>query len=68
MYNYTIFISTINEYRQNFDDTNLAIEKAIECCISHNVLRDFLLEWKAETIHTILTEYDEEKILSKLNK
>lgn len=68
MYNYTIFISTINEYRQNFDDPNLALEKAIEYCISHNVLRDFLLEWKAETIHTILTEYDEEQILSKLNK
>ena len=60
---YAIFISTINEYRQNFDDTNLAIEKAIEYCISHNVLRDFLLERKAEAMHTILTEYDEEKAM-----
>ena len=42
---------------------NVAIEKAIEECINCNVLKDFLLERKAEAMHTLLTEYDEEEAM-----
>lgn len=41
----------------------MAIEKAIDYCISQNILRDFLLERKAEAMHTILTEYNEEAVM-----
>lgn len=60
---YAILISTIKEYRQKYDDKNVAIEKAIEECINCNVLKDFLLERKAEAMHTLLTEYDEEAVM-----
>lgn len=43
------------------------IEKAIEECINCNVLKDFLLERKAEAMHTLLTEYAEEDV-SKIKK
>ena len=41
----------------------MAIEKAIDNCINQNILRDFLLERKAEAMHTLLTEYDEEAVM-----
>ena len=41
----------------------MAIEKAIDDCINQNILRDFLLERKAEAMHTLLTEYDEEAVM-----
>ena len=60
---YAIFISTIKEYKQKFNDKNMSIEKAIDDCINQNILRDFLLERKAEAMHTLLTEYDEEAVM-----
>ena len=60
---YAILIETIKEYRQKYDDKNVAIEKAIEECINCNVLKDFLLERKTEAMHTLLTEYDEEEAM-----
>lgn len=60
---YAILIETIKEYRQKYDDKNVAIEKAIEECINCNILKDFLLERKAEAMHTLLTEYDEEEAM-----
>ena len=56
---YAILIETIKEYRQKYDDKNVAIEECINC----NVLKDFLLERKAEAMHTLLTEYDEEEAM-----
>ncbi len=60
---YAIFISTIQAYKQNFADKNTAIENAIDDCVAKNILRDFLLERKAEAMHTLLTEYDEEEAM-----
>lgn len=60
---YAIFISTIQAYKQKFADKNTAIENAIDDCVAKNILRDFLLERKAEAMHTLLTEYDEEEAM-----
>ncbi len=65
---YAIFISMIKEYRQKYTDQNIAIERAIDDCISQNILRDFLLERKAEAMHTLLTEYDEEAVMEGLRQ
>ena len=65
---YAILIETIKEYRQKYDDKNVAIEKAIEECINCNVLKDFLLERKAEAMHTLLTEYDEEAVMERFRQ
>ena len=65
---YAILIEIIKEYRQKYDDKNVAIEKAIEECINCNVLKDFLLERKAEAMHTLLTEYDEEETMGYVRR
>ncbi|WP_455951026.1 hypothetical protein [Eubacterium sp.] len=44
------------------------MENAIDYCINHNVLREFLLERKAEAMHTLLTEYDEQKTMEYLRQ
>ena len=50
------------------EEVGPAIEKAIDYCISQNILRDFLLERKAEAMHTILTEYDKEAVEANMKK
>ena len=65
---YAILIKTINEYKQKYDDIRDAMENAIDYCINHNVVREFLLERKAEAMHTLLTEYDEQKTMEYLRQ
>lgn len=65
---YGILIKTINDYKQKYNDINAAIENAIDYCIEHDVLKDFLLERKTEAMHTLLTEYDEKKTMEYLRQ
>lgn len=65
---YAILIKTINEYKQKYDDIRDAMENAIDYCISHDILKDFLLEMKNEAMNTLLTEYDEQKTMEYLRQ
>lgn len=65
---YGILIKMINDYKQKYNDINAAIENAIDYCIEHDVLKDFLLERKTEAMHTLLTEYDEKKTMEYLRQ
>lgn len=65
---YGILIKTINDYKQKYNDINAAIENAVDYCIEHDVLKDFLLERKTEAMHTLLTEYDEKKTMEYLRQ
>lgn len=65
---YGILIKKINDYKQKYNDINAAIENAIDYCIEHDVLKDFLLERKTEAMHTLLTEYDEKKTMEYLRQ
>ena len=65
---YGILIKTINDYKQKYNEINAAIENAIDYCIEHDVLKDFLLERKTEAMHTLLTEYDEKKTMEYLRQ
>lgn len=45
-----------------------AIDRAIEECIEENVLHDFLVRRRNEVKNSILTEYDEERVLAELSR
>ena len=43
-----------------------ALQKAIDCCIERDILKDILLKEKGEVQHMILTEYNEKKHMKTL--
>lgn len=61
---YSAFVSLIRAYAEE-KGTKEAVHCAVEECIKKNILRDFLIEQKAEVIAVSIFEYDEEKELEK---
>ena len=59
---YMIYVEKVREYAKSIEFKD-AVEKAIEYCIEHNILRDFLLKQRAEVIKMSIYEYDEEREL-----
>ena len=60
---YATMVAKIREFRQKGCDLDMAIEEAIEYCLLHDVLKDFLLEHKSEVTDMLRMEYDEAKTL-----
>ncbi|MCI8893241.1 MAG: hypothetical protein HFI41_01085 [Lachnospiraceae bacterium] len=61
LWEYSEFVSEVNEnLRQNMSPKT-AIMKAIDTCIQSGILEDVLLKNRAEVLHMLLTEYDEKK-------
>ena len=58
---YAIFVNTVREFAKG-DPKNprKAFMKAVEHCIDHNVLRDFLVKQKSEVLETMLTTFNKE--------
>ena len=65
---YATMISKIREFQQKTYDLETAIEKAIEYCVSHDVLKDFLLEHKSEVADMLRMEYDETKTMDHIKE
>lgn len=65
---YSIFISTVKKYRESEENMEAAVESAINECINHGVLSEYLLLHKAEVLDMVLTEYNEEKTLKLFAK
>ena len=65
LYGYAYFVAAI---RQNLASMELrqAVEKAVEDCIEKNILREFLIEQKAEVIAMSIYEYNEEYVRKTL--
>lgn len=65
LYGYAYFVDTI---RRNLKSMELkrAVETAVEECISKDILKDFLLEQKAEVIAMSIYEYNEEYVRKSL--
>ncbi len=45
-----------------------AVEEAIEYCIRHDILKDFLLKQRAEVVKMSIFEYDEEREIELIRK
>lgn len=60
LYEYSVFVSKVREYRETTDNIEEAIDLAVKYCIDNDILRSFLMEHRAE-VFSVLTEFDEEK-------
>lgn len=58
---YAIFVDTVREFAKREPKTpRKAFTKAVENCIDHNILRDFLVKQKSEVLETMLTTFNKE--------
>ena len=60
---YATMVAKIREFQQKGLDLDLSIDEAIEYCLTHEVLKEFLLEHKSEVTDMLKMEYDEAKTL-----
>lgn len=58
---YAHFIAKIRELSQTMGDSGQAIDEAVEYCIQHDILREFLETHRREVKNMCLTEFDEER-------
>ncbi|MDR0964285.1 MAG: hypothetical protein LBM60_06690 [Clostridium sp.] len=65
---YSNLIAKIDEGLERGIGTQLAIKQAIDHCIHHNILSDFLTAHKAEVLAMLLMEYDEQKTMDYIRQ
>ncbi len=63
---YMIFVDYVREYhsQNGYEELELAIEQAIDRCISENVLREFLIEHRWEVVKVTRLDYTFERQLT----
>lgn len=59
LFQYMQYVEQVRKYRQQFS-LEKAVQFAVDYCIKNGILKDFLLENKAEVIKMSIYEYDEE--------
>ncbi|MGL5434490.1 MAG: hypothetical protein ACRDBO_03715 [Lachnospiraceae bacterium] len=64
---YVTFVGKVKEYAK-MAELLPAINLAVEECIEEDVLREFLIERRADVVNALLTEYDEERVLADLSR
>lgn len=55
---YSAFISLVREYKKETNDLGKAISLAIDYCIAHNILKDYLKDRGAEVKNMMTMEYN----------
>lgn len=55
---YSAFISLVREYKKETNDLGGAISLAIDYCIAHNILKDYLKDRGAEVRNMMTMEYN----------
>ncbi|MBQ8591889.1 MAG: hypothetical protein IJ485_03965 [Lachnospiraceae bacterium] len=61
LYEYSYFVATVREHMKNMQ-MKVAVEMAVDECIKKDILKEFLLEQKAEVIAMSIYEYNEEYV------
>lgn len=64
---YAQYVAKVRKYQEELP-LNQAVEKAVTDCIDQEILKDFLLNNKAEVIRMSIFEYDREKEERKLRQ
>ena len=59
LFEYVEYVSIVRSYQET-QPLEEAVRHAVDHCIKHNILKDFLLANKAEVVRMTLYEYDEE--------
>ena len=57
---YSLYVARVRSYASQMD-MNVAVNRAVEECISEGILADFLLKSRAEVVAMSIFEYDEER-------
>ena len=58
---YAIFVAKLREYAKEYPNRlDVAITRAIDCCITDGVLKDFLVKHKSEVLEMVLYSFDKE--------
>lgn len=65
---YAILINTIRKRIGQGENQESAVSNAVDECLEKGILKQFLLEHKAEVVGMLLTEFDEEKYLENLKR
>ena len=60
---YSYFVKKGKQYSEKME-RDRAINMAVDTCITENILKDILTKNRAEVVDMLLTEYNEEKIMS----
>ena len=66
LWEYSEFTAEIDENVGKGLSLQEALQKAIDCCIERDILKDVLIRERAEVQHMILTEYNEKKHMKTL--
>ncbi|AEF85045.1 conserved hypothetical protein [Treponema primitia ZAS-2] len=61
---YSIFVDKVREYKKTISDKDIAFRQAINDCIEHNILREFLKLHATEVLQMLLTEWNTEEALA----
>lgn len=61
---YAQYVNQVRQFAEEMPFTD-AVENAVDYCIRHDILADFLTKNRAEAIAVSIFEYDEEKHLNK---
>lgn len=64
---YSIFVGKVKENVKMMELLQ-AINLAVDECIEEDVLKEFLIERRADVVNALLTEYDEERVLADLSR
>ena len=64
---YTTFVGKVKEYKEH-NDLEVAIDKAMEYCIRHDIMKELLLKHKAEVARLIFREFDEAEYMRLVEK
>lgn len=61
LWEYSEFVSEVNEWIREGRTRVEAIQLAMDFCIEHDILKDILIRQRTEVLHMLLTEFDEKK-------
>ena len=68
LWEYSTFIHLARTYSEELKDVNAGVQKAIDECVSKNILKDFLIEKQSEVIAMCLFKFDKEKYEDTLKR
>ena len=57
---YSLFIATIRKHQKRCSNIHKAVNMAVDECIANGILKDILIQYRAEVISMILTTFDQE--------
>ncbi len=64
LHEYAQFVAAVRRYRKTEDDLTAALRLAIDECIEHDILAEFLRKNRAEVVDMLLYEYNEEEFIA----